>query len=224
MAKAKPSAPVKTFSTPGSFPQPLNSTEEAHFLAQYQSGTPSEKETAKNTLIERNLRLVAHIVKKFNHPDTEDLISIGTIGLIKGIYSFKPEKGTRLATYVSRCIENEIRMHLRAIKKFSGDVSLQDSVSFDKDGSAQTLEDKIADDAEPLADAVVLKLEAQRLYANMHVLDEREKEIIMLRYGLLDGHEVTQREIGQKMDISRSYVSRIEKKALSKLREKMEKH
>jgi len=201
----------------GSFPKPLNTSEEARFLNLYATGDPAQKEQAKNTLIEHNLRLVAHIVKKFNHPDTEDLISIGTIGLIKGIYSFKPEKGTRLATYASRCIENEIRMYLRATKKYNGDLSLQDTLSMDREGNGATLEEKLADDAESLADVVALRMQVEEMYEVLAGLDEREQEIIHLRYGLAGGREVTQREIGDMMNISRSYVSRIEKKALEKL-------
>ncbi|MDR2167767.1 MAG: RNA polymerase sporulation sigma factor SigK [Clostridiales bacterium] len=201
----------------GSFPKPLNSKEEAHFIQLYTKGNPKEKEIAQNTLIERNLRLVAHIVKKFHHPDVEDLISIGTIGLIKGIYSFNPEKGVRLATYASRCIENEIRMHLRASKKYSGDISMQDSASLDREGNKATLEDRLADDSEPLEDVVALRIQVAQLYDVLELLDERERIIITMRYGLAGTPEITQREIGDRLNISRSYVSRIEKKALDKL-------
>ena len=204
-----------------SFPQPLKPHEEARMLEQYAADCEATKKHAKDILIERNLRLVAHIVKKFNHPDTEDLISIGTIGLIKAIASFKPEKGTRLATYASRCIENEIRMALRATKKFNGDLSIQDSIGTDREGNKITFEDKLADEDCHVCDIVSLRMEVMRLYDAMAVLDGRERDIIMKRYGLTGDKEVTQREIGRMMDISRSYVSRIEKKALEKLHRQM---
>ena len=202
----------------GSFPQPLSEEDEKHYINQYETGNPQQKKQAKNTLIERNLRLVAHIVKKYNHPDTEDLISIGTIGLIKGIAHFDSEKKTKLSTFCSRCIENEIRMHLRATKKHNGDVSIHDSIGSDKEGNSITLEDRLADDSEDLPDIVALKIQVKFLYDRLgDTLNKREKEIVEMRYGLRGGKEVTQREIGEILDISRSYVSRIEKRALEKL-------
>ncbi|MCL2353229.1 MAG: RNA polymerase sporulation sigma factor SigK [Defluviitaleaceae bacterium] len=206
-----------------SFPQPLNKEEEAYFLNLYAKGCHKEKKLAKNTLIERNLRLVAHIVKKFHNHDVDDLISIGTIGLIKGISSYNIAKDTKLATYAARCIENEIRMYLRSIKKHAGNLSIQDVLGTDAEGNSMTFEDKLADDGENLLDAVVLKMQVVDLYKALDVLDPREKEIIQMRYGLENKEEVTQREIGQMLKISRSYVSRIEKKALEKLFKELEK-
>ena len=207
-----------------SFPRPLSPEDEKHYIDLYKSGDATQKIQAKNTLIERNLRLVAHIVKKYNHPDTEDLISIGTIGLIKGIASFNSEKGARLATYCSRCIDNEIRMHLRATKKHNGDVSIHDSIGCDKEGNSITLEDRLADDSEDLPNIVDLKIQVKFLYDKLRdSLNKREREIIEMRYGLKSSKEVTQREIGEMLKISRSYVSRIEKKALEKLHEEFKK-
>jgi len=201
-----------------SFPQPLSQEDEKYNISKYESGTPAEKKQAKDTLIERNLRLVAHIVKKFHHQDAEDLISIGTIGLIKGISSFDSAKGVRLATYASRCIENEIRMHLRATRKHQGDVSIQDPIGTDREGNKITYEEKLADDSEELSEIVALRIQVKFLYDKLaEVLDEREREIIEMRYGLRCGEEITQREIGKLLNISRSYVSRLEKKALEKL-------
>lgn len=204
-----------------SFPKPLSSEEEQKYLEEYQNGS----EEAKNILIERNLRLVAHIVKKYpNHnKDNEDLISVGTIGLIKAIITYKPAKGTKLATYAAKCIENEILMTIRASKKHSNDVYLQDTIGIDKDGNEVTLQDKVADDNDSIDDQVGLKLQTKQLYEKMKkVLKGREKKVIELRYGILTGEAVTQREIAKMLGISRSYVSRIEKKALKKLEKEME--
>lgn len=177
---------------------------------------------AKNILIERNLRLVAHIAKKYNNKDSEDLISIGTIGLIKAINTYKSDKGVRLATYAVRCIENEILMHIRSSKKYSNDVSLQDPIGIDQEGNEVSLEDKIFDDKENIDDKINLKFESRRVSEIMKsILQKREKLIIALRYGLINGCEKTQREIAELLGISRSYVSRIEKKALQKLNKKM---
>lgn len=204
-----------------SFPTPLSAEEEEKYLKEFSEGS----EEAKNILIERNLRLVAHIVKKYpNHAkDSEDLISIGTIGLIKAILTYKEGRGTRLATYAARCIENEILMTLRANRKFVNDVYLQDTVGIDKDGNEVTLQDKVADDSASVDEQVGLIMQTRVLYDKMKkVLKGRERRIIELRYGLETGEELTQREIAKMLGISRSYVSRIEKKALSKMRKEME--
>lgn len=198
------------------FPKPLTLEEEEKYLKEYEKGSVE----AKNILIERNLRLVAHIVKKYTNyqKDSEDLISIGTIGLIKAITSFKNDKGIKLATYASRCIENEILMHIRSSKKYIKDMYLQDTVGFDKDGNEVTLEDRVADDGVSIDEEVLLKIQSKDLYEQMKkVLKDREKTIIELRYGLINGEELTQRDIAKILGISRSYVSRIEKKALEKL-------
>jgi RNA polymerase sporulation-specific sigma factor len=197
------------------FPQPLSDTEEERYLKQLQEGDAD----ARNTLIEHNLRLVAHIVKKFENTgeDTEDLISIGTIGLIKGVESYSPDKGTKLATYAARCIENEILMHLRSLKKTKKDVSLHDPIGTDKEGNEITLIDVLKADMDDVIDMVQLKMEKSKIYQHIHVLDEREKEVIVGRFGLDMEKERTQREIAKELGISRSYVSRIEKRALMKL-------
>ncbi len=176
-------------------------------------------EEARNRLIEHNLRLVAHIVKKFENTreDTEDLISIGTIGLIKAIESYSQGKGTKLATYAARCIENEILMHLRALKKVKKDVSLHDPIGTDKEGNEITLIDVLQEETDDIVDAIQLKMEKKQIYDYIHVLDEREKEVIVGRFGLDLMKERTQREIAKELNISRSYVSRIEKRALMKL-------
>jgi RNA polymerase sporulation-specific sigma factor len=203
-----------------SFPQPLSPEEEKRYLQEYANGSND----AKNILIERNLRLVAHIVKKYNNhiKDSEDLISIGTIGLIKAITTFKPDKGTRLATYAARCIDNEILMHIRSSKKYTGDVYLQDTIGMDREGNEVRIEDKLADDKDPVDEQVDLKMQIRRLYGAIRsALHDREKHVIQLRYGMKNGDEMTQREIAQLLGISRSYVSRIEKKAIMKLGKEM---
>ena len=203
------------------FPKPLTLEEEEKYLKEYEKGSIE----AKNILIERNLRLVAHIVKKYTNyqKDSEDLISIGTIGLIKAIVTFKNDKGIKLATYASRCIENEILMHIRTTKKYNKDIYLQDTVGFDKDGNEVTLEDKVADNSISIDEEVLLKMQSKVLYEKIKKnLKDREKIIIELRYGLIDGEELTQRDIAKMLGISRSYVSRIEKKALEKLYKEME--
>ena len=203
-----------------SFPKPLSVDEEQKYLRDLANGSIE----AKNILIERNLRLVAHVVKKYsNHnKDNEDMISIGTIGLIKAICSFKPDKGTRLATYAARCIDNEILMSIRAGKKFAGDVYLQDVVGVDREGNEVRIEDKIADDRDGIDEQVALKMQIRWLYDVVaRVLRGREKTVILLRYGLSNGDEMTQREIAAMLGISRSYVSRIEKKALKKIGKEM---
>ena len=203
------------------FPKPLTSEEEKEYLKQYSEGSIE----AKNILIERNLRLVAHIVKKYTNyqKDSEDLISIGTIGLIKAITTFRNDKGIKLATYAARCIENEILMYIRTNKKYNRDVYLQDTVGIDKDGNEVTLEDKIADEGMSIDEEVALNIQSKTLYEKIKkVLKGREKKIIELRYGLVNGEELTQKDIAKMLGISRSYVSRIEKKALEKLYKEME--
>lgn len=203
-------------SNPNSFPQPLTPEEEVKHLIDYKNGS----EDARNILIEHNLRLVAHIVKKYSNSndDADDLISIGTIGLIKAITTFDNEKGVRLATYAARCIENEILMHLRYSRKIQNEVSLQDPIGIDRDGNEIALIDIIENDSESIIDKVELKMQVKKLYNIMKsVLKNREKLVIELRYGLFNGTGKTQREIAKMLGISRSYVSRIEKKAIKKL-------
>lgn len=198
------------------FPQPLNEEQETKHLRLMADGNMH----SRNMLIEHNLRLVAHIVKKFDNTgeDSEDLISIGTIGLIKAIESFSPDKGTKLATFAARCIENEILMHLRSLKKTRKDVSLHDPIGTDKEGNEITLIDILGTESDDVADKVQLKIEKSKIYAHLDILDEREKEVLVGRFGLeTGGEERTQREIAKELGISRSYVSRIEKRALMKL-------
>ena len=177
-------------------------------------------EDARNILIERNLRLVAHVVKKYSNTKVEqdDLISIGTIGLIKGINSFNVDKGSKLSTYVSRCIDNEILMYLRSSKKLNAEVYLNEPIGKDKDDNVVTLEEVLENDDKSVEDSVDLKMKIKKLYNKIgEVLKDREKTIIELRFGL-DGHKPkTQHEIADMMGISRSYVSRIETKAIDKL-------
>lgn len=202
------------------FQQPLTAKEEAIYLEQLGAEDAKVRKKAKEVLVERNLRLVAHIAKKYQNVDEEmeDLISIGTIGLIKAIDSFDSSKG-KLSTYASRCIDNELLMMLRAKKKTSREVSLYEPIGTDREGNEISLLDII--EQEQLD--IVARIEVQKQLGRLPDLiegrlNDREKEIIRLRYGLADGHEVTQREIGRILGISRSYVSRIEKKALEKLR------
>ena len=198
------------------FPEPLSSEEEKMYLEKLSTGD----EEARNILIERNLRLVAHVCKKYcnSNVDQDDLISIGTIGLIKGINSFKPEKGARLSTYVSRCIDNEILMHFRATKKLNSEVYLNEPIGKDKDDNVVTLQEVLENDERSVEETVDLKMKIKLLYEKMkNILKDRERTILELRFGL-DGHKPkTQIEIAQKMGISRSYVSRIETKAINKL-------
>ncbi|MCA0755107.1 RNA polymerase sporulation sigma factor SigK [Paenibacillus sp. N4] len=198
------------------FPQPLHEEEETKHLQLMAEGN----QRSRNLLIEHNLRLVAHIVKKFDNTgeDLEDLISIGTIGLIKAIESFQTGKGTKLATFAARCIENEILMHLRSLKKTRKDVSLHDPIGTDKEGNEITLIDILGTEADDIVDKVQLKIEKSKIYKNLDILDDREKEVVIGRFGLEHGgDERTQREIAKELGISRSYVSRIEKRALMKL-------
>ncbi|MBR6729469.1 MAG: RNA polymerase sporulation sigma factor SigK [Clostridia bacterium] len=198
------------------FPKPLSPKEEAEYLALCREGDID----AKNKLIEHNLRLVAHVAKKYSQipgADSDDLISIGTIGLIKGISSFKSSKNTRLATYAARCIENEILMHIRSGKKLQNEVSLNECLGHDSDGNEITFMDILTDSDEEVSNRADLNIDIKKLYRYIdEVLTERERKVIILRYGLL-GKPVTQRKIAKDMNISRSYVSRIEKKALDKL-------
>ncbi|BDE87299.1 MULTISPECIES: RNA polymerase sporulation sigma factor SigK [Intestinimonas] len=204
----------------GSFPRPLKAEEEKRYLERYAAGDME----ARNVLIEHNLRLVAHIIKKYytQTGSQDDLISIGTIGLIKGISTFKPDKNVRLATYASRCIENEILMHFRSQKKLQGEVSLSDTLDSDGEGNALSLMDVISVDDDMLEnlDARDSCIQVRKLVEEC--LEEREKMIITMRYGLDNKPPRTQREIAAESGISRSYVSRIEKKALKKLKDAMD--
>lgn len=197
------------------FPQPLSTKEEEKYLELMAKGD----EQARNRLIEHNLRLVAHIVKKFENTgeEVEDLISIGTIGLIKAIESYSPGKGTKLATYAARCIENEILMHLRSLKKTRKDVSLHEPIGQDKEGNEISLLDILKSEGQDIVDEIQLNMELEQVKRYISVLDEREKEVIVKRFGLGRQREKTQREIAKELGISRSYVSRIEKRALMKM-------
>ncbi|NLB41374.1 MAG: RNA polymerase sporulation sigma factor SigK [Clostridiales bacterium] len=204
-----------------SFPQPLNQEEEEYHLKRYAEGY----EESRNILIEHNLRLVAHVVKKYSNTgkEVDDLISIGTIGLIKAISTYDLEKKTRLATYAARCIENEILMTIRASKKTKGEVSLQDPIGIDKEGNEITLIDILGSDPNTVTDQVELKLQTKKMYNIMQlVLKKREQIVLEMRYGLTNGKIRTQREIAQLLGISRSYVSRIEKRAILKLAKAMD--
>lgn len=204
-----------SYITNNAFPQPLSEEDETKYLELFRKGD----EEARNILIKHNLRLVAHITKKFDgtNEETDDLISIGTIGLIKGINTFDPEKGTKLATYAARCIENEILMHLRAIKKNRGEVSLYDPIGVDKEGNEITLIDVLGTERDVVADTVETAFEYEMLLNRVKVLTKREKKVLELRFGLINGLRKTQREIAKMLGISRSYVSRIEKRAIEKL-------
>lgn len=204
------------------FPKPLSAKQEREYIEKMANGDLN----ARGVLIERNLRLVSHICKKYyaKTNDTDDLISIGTIGLIKAVDSFDYTKGTRFSTYASRCVENEILMYFRSLKKQSNEVFFGDAIETDKQGNPLTVEDIIKDDTD-----IVEELEAKRKWLAVksfidEVEDKREKEILVLRYGLNNKKPLTQREVAQKLNISRSYVSRIEKKVLSDLADKFEKH
>ncbi len=200
----------------GSFPKPLSAKRERECLARIRDGD----QEAKNELIEHNLRLVVHIIKKYysNIKDQDDLISIGTIGLIKAVSTFDYEKGTRFATYASRCIENEILMHFRNKKKSAQDVYISDPIDTDKDGNSLSLMDIMAADGN-IFDDIELKMRAEQLHRFIDDLpSDRERQILSLRYGLGGNIPLTQREVADKLGISRSYVSRIEKKAISTLK------
>lgn len=198
------------------FPEPLSAEEEKECLEKMMQGD----ENARNILIEHNLRLVAHVAKKYNNTniDQDDLISIGTIGLIKGINSFNTEKNIKLATYTARCIENEILMFLRSNKKVNSEVFLNEPVGKDKDDNVVTLQEILEVDEKNVEDEVDLKIKVKKLYQKMKiVLKQREKTILELRFGLAGDKPKTQKEIAEMLDISRSYVSRIETKAIGKL-------
>ena len=200
------------------FPPPLTVEEEKLYLQKYKEGDLE----AKKVLIERNLRLVAHVAKKYQGLDdeSEDLISIGTIGLIKAVSTFDNSKGNRLATYAARCIDNELLMMLRTKKKTSKEVSLHLPIGMDKEGNTISLEDILVADSTDVVEALTFKSDVHKVYRIMtQVLSDREKEVILLRYGLLNMKGITQRELAAQLGISRSYVSRIEKRALEKLKE-----
>ena len=200
-----------------SFPQPLTASEERYYLQKYTEGDLE----AKHILIERNLRLAAHIVKKYQsmEEDTEDLLSIGTIGLIKSVVTFNPDKSVRLGTYAARCIENEILMYLRTKKKSSREVSLYEPIGTDREGNEIQLFDVIETEGEDAHSKVELKEDIRMLYQRVEKeLTPRERTVLKLRYGLYHEEEYTQKEIARRLGISRSYVSRIEKGAIAKLR------
>ena len=203
------------------FPEPLEKEQEAEFIQRFKNGD----EEAKKILIERNLRLVAHVCKKYNNSkiDQDDLISIGTIGLIKGINSFNPNKNIKLATYTARCIENEILMFMRTSKKQKSEVYLNEPIGKDKDDNVVTLQEVLENDERNIEEVVDLKFKVKELYSKMDsVLEEREQDIIVMRFGLDGNKPKTQKEIAKLLNISRSYVSRIETKAIKKLSEKIE--
>jgi RNA polymerase sporulation-specific sigma factor len=218
------------------FPQPLGEQEESEYLkilADYKNPDPDIEvpnelivENARNKLIEHNLRLVAHLVKKYDGTgeDSDDLISIGTIGLIKGINTYNPDRGTRLATYAARCIENEILMYLRSLKKSRGEVSMYDPIGTDKEGNTINLIDVLGTDPDAISDQVESEFEQKAVLEKLKCLSHRERLVVQLRFGLLNAPRKTQREIARILGISRSYVSRIEKKAVQKLTEEMKDH
>ena len=200
------------------FPKPLTASEEREYLGRLKEGD----QTARDVLIERNMRLVAHVVKKYQGTDydTDDLLSVGIIGLIKAVNTFKVDKGSRLATYAAKCVENEILMLLRASKKLSREVSLFEPIGVDKDGDSVNLVDVIEMDNREVLEDIILSQDVEELYeAYEKCLKDSEKQVVSLRYGLFGKKEHTQREIAAILGISRSYVSRIEKKAIEKLRE-----
>ena len=200
-----------------SFPAPLTSSEEKYYFQKYTEGDLQ----AKHILIEHNLRLVAHVIKKYqsSDDDIEDLFSIGTIGLIKSVMTFNSEKGNRLAAYASKCIDNEILMYLRSKKKTNKEVSLYEPLGIDKEGNEIQLYDIIETNEDDASDRIVLKQNIQKLYEELEsLLTPRERLVLKMRYGLYNGEEYTQREVARQLGISRSYVSRIEKSAIQKLR------
>ena len=199
------------------FPKPLTAAEEREYLRRFRSGD----EEARAVLIERNLRLVAHIIKKYQYTDyeTEDLLSVGTIGLIKAVNTFKADRGSRLATYAAKCVENEILMLFRSGKKYAKDVSLYDPIGVDKDGETVNLIDVLENGEKEALDTIILDQDVAKLYEVYSTcLKDTEQLVLRKRYGLFGEEEHTQREIAGGLGISRSYVSRIEKKALEKLR------
>lgn len=196
------------------FPQPLDAEDEKRYLHELNDGS----EEARNKLIEHNLRLVAHVVRKYESSgeDMEDLISIGIIGLIKAIKTYNHERGVKLATYAARCIENEVLMHLRNIKKLKQEVSIYDPIGYDKEGNEISLIDILTNDCE-IIEQIDARLREEKVKNNLGVLSRRERQVIEMRYGIFSGLKETQRDIAKKLGISRSYVSRIEKRAVSKL-------
>ena len=198
------------------FPEPLSKEEEEKYIESYLKGN----QDARNKLIEHNLRLVAHIVKKYdsNKEDTDDLISIGTIGLIKGINTYKMGKNIKLATYASRCIDNEILMFLRKNKKRKTEISFEDSLSYDADGNELHLEDVLGTDSDIVTKELEDKIERKILIEEIEKLNERDKKIMILRYGLFGNEEVTQKDVADMLGISQSYISRIEKKVIKRLK------
>ena len=200
------------------FPKPLSAGEEKEYLKRCKEGD----QEARDVLVLRNMRLVAHVVKKYQGTDydMEDLISVGTIGLIKAVNTFKTDKGSRLATYAAKCVENEILMLLRAAKKYSREVSLFEPIGVDKDGETVSLMDVLEAEETQVLDTIIMEQDVRELYeAYAKCLKDMEKKVVCMRYGLFGTKEHTQREIAAVLGISRSYVSRIEKKAIEKLRE-----
>lgn len=200
-----------------SFPKPLTEKEEQYYVQQLEKNDSE----ARNILIERNLRLVAHVARKYVGPSCsqDDLISIGTIGLIKAVNTYTSKKSTRLATYAARCIENEILMSIRASRKIKAEVSLNLPIGTDPDGNEISFIDILGTDGDEIVDSISLKIQISKLYLSLNqVLTLREKQVIIMRYGLDGKDPLPQREIAKKLEISRSYVSRIEKKALEKLK------
>jgi RNA polymerase sporulation-specific sigma factor len=211
---------ISYISDNNSFPKPLSPKDEQLYFEKYKQGDIK----ARNKLIEHNLRLVAHISKKYiqSVKDSEDLISIGTIGLMKGIESFDPSKSSKISTYVSRCIENEILMLIRQNKKMLNDTSLEETVGIDKEGNEFTLFSIMSTDDNEIFESIILNDQIKSLYEKIKSeLDEREIKVLKFRYGLCCSKKLTQREIARKLGISRSYVSRIEKKAIMKLKKKI---
>ena len=204
------------------FPNPLTPAKERECLERLKEGD----QEARRLLIEHNMRLVAHVVKKYQHTDydTEDLLSVGTIGLIKAVNTFKPDRGSRLATYAAKCVENEILMLLRSHKKYSREVSLYEPIGVDKDGESIHLVDVIQMENEDVLEQMILDQDVRELYqAYKTCLNDNEKQVVRMRYGLFGGKEYTQREIAQAMGLSRSYISRIEKRGLEKIGKEMRK-
>lgn len=207
------------FVSGNAFPKPLSKKEEEKYISLWEEGD----ERAKNILIEHNLRLVAHIAKKYaGENNFDDLVSVGTIGLIKGINTFDKSKTSKLTTYIARCIENEVLMTMRASKRLSNEVSLEESIGTDKEGNNMTFSDILQADTDDISDIIALKIDIKKLYSAMsEVLTNDEKNILCWRYGLLNEKRKTQKEVSDILGISRSYVSRIEKKAIKKLAEKL---
>ena len=204
------------------FPNPLTPAKERECLERLKEGD----QEARRLLIEHNMRLVAHVVKKYQYTDydTEDLLSVGTIGLIKAVNTFKPDRGSRLATYAAKCVENEILMLLRSHKKYSREVSLYEPIVVDKDGESIHLVDVIQMENEDVLEQMILDQDVRELYqAYKTCLNDNEKQVVRMRYGLFGGKEYTQREIAQAMGLSRSYISRIEKRGLEKIGKEMRK-